>query len=483
MEYVEGRLLKDIVAEGPLDPDEAVRVTEGILTALEYSHRAGVVHRDIKPGNVMLTHSGQVKVMDFGIARAISDSAATVAQTTAILGTAQYFSPEQARGETVDARTDLYSTGVMLFELLTGRAAVPRRLARRGRLPARQRAARPAEHDQPGGVSPALDAVVLHALAKDRFDRFQSAAEFRDDLEAAGAGRAPARRPHARRRRLHALRRQPALAPPAARPRCKELAVRRHGSTPPHADPPAGRLDLGGHRARRPSSSWPSSSGWSNLTPPTVDNAAVVTVPNLVGVVLRQRRGRARRPRPRPPSAPTSASETVDDGDIISTDPDPGTSVPKDAAVTRHRVVRARAGASRCRPWRVDRRRRGQRSPTPARRGLSRAPTTRPTVPAGSVISSDPAAARASTLGQHGRPRGLERHRAAARRDPAAVRRGDSRPRATSSASPVTPQRRPRLHRRARCRGSVRPAGRRAAAQHRRAERLPGRLRTGHAVA
>jgi serine/threonine protein kinase len=121
MEHVEGRLLKDMVREGPLDPAEAVRITQGILTALEYSHRAGVVHRDIKPGNVMVTHTGQVKVMDFGIARAISDSSATVAQTTAILGTAQYFSPEQARGETVDSRSDLYSTGVLLFELLTGR--------------------------------------------------------------------------------------------------------------------------------------------------------------------------------------------------------------------------------------------------------------------------------------------------------------------------------------------------------------------------
>ncbi len=121
MEFVEGRPLNEIVAEGPVVPDEAARIVEGILTALEFSHRAGVVHRDIKPANVMITHSGQVKVMDFGIARAITDTSATVAQTTSILGTASYFSPEQARGETVDARTDLYSTGIVLFELLTGR--------------------------------------------------------------------------------------------------------------------------------------------------------------------------------------------------------------------------------------------------------------------------------------------------------------------------------------------------------------------------
>ncbi|HEY8590631.1 MAG TPA: protein kinase, partial [Naasia sp.] len=121
MEYVDGKLLKDIIGMGPLEPAEAVHIVDGILTALEYSHRAGVVHRDIKPGNIMITRTGQVKVMDFGIARAVSDSSATVAQTTAILGTAAYFSPEQARGESVDARTDLYSTGLVLFEMLTGR--------------------------------------------------------------------------------------------------------------------------------------------------------------------------------------------------------------------------------------------------------------------------------------------------------------------------------------------------------------------------
>lgn len=196
MEYVEGRLLKDIIAEGPVPAKEAVRITEGILTALEYSHRAGVVHRDIKPGNVMLTHTGQVKVMDFGIARAISDSAATVAQTTAILGTAQYFSPEQARGETVDARSDLYSTGVVLFELLTGRPPF------RGDSPVAVAYQHVSEPPVPPSVlnpsvSPALDAVTLHALAKNRFDRFQSASEFRADVVDAGAGHLPARRtPH-----------------------------------------------------------------------------------------------------------------------------------------------------------------------------------------------------------------------------------------------------------------------------------------------
>ena len=194
MEFVDGRLLKDIIREGPIDSVEAVRIIDGVLTALEYSHRAGVVHRDIKPGNIMITKAGQVKVMDFGIARAISDSATTVAQTTAILGTASYFSPEQAKGESVDARTDLYSSGVVLFEMLTGRAPF------RGDTPVAVAYQHVSEAPvKPSSinpkVSPALDTVVLHALAKDRFDRYQSAVEFRNDVETAGAGHIPVRRP------------------------------------------------------------------------------------------------------------------------------------------------------------------------------------------------------------------------------------------------------------------------------------------------
>ncbi len=193
MEYVDGRLLKDIVADGPLEPREAGRIIDGVLTALEYSHRALVVHRDIKPGNIMVTQNGQVKVMDFGIARAVSDNSATVADTSAVLGTAQYFSPEQARGETVDARTDLYSTGVVLFELLTGRPPF------RGERPAAVAYQHISEAPVPPStlnpqVSPALDAVVLHSLSKDKFERFQTASDFRSDLEAAGRGELPTRK-------------------------------------------------------------------------------------------------------------------------------------------------------------------------------------------------------------------------------------------------------------------------------------------------
>ncbi len=193
MEYVDGRLLKDLISDGPLPLDEATRIVEQVLLALEYSHRAGVVHRDIKPGNIMVTKTGQVKVMDFGIARAVSDASATIAQTSAIVGTAQYFSPEQARGEVVDARTDLYSTGVVLFELLTGRPPFS------GRNPVAvayqhiNQAPTPPSAYNPK-VSPALDAVVLRSLVKDRADRYQSASEFRHDVELAASGQVPTRK-------------------------------------------------------------------------------------------------------------------------------------------------------------------------------------------------------------------------------------------------------------------------------------------------
>ncbi|WP_435080448.1 Stk1 family PASTA domain-containing Ser/Thr kinase [Clavibacter michiganensis] len=187
MERVEGRLLKDVITDGPLDPDEAVRVMGQVLTALEYSHRAGVVHRDIKPGNIMVTPTGQVKVMDFGIARAVSDTSATIAQTTAILGTARYFSPEQAKGESVDARTDLYSAGVVLFEMLTGQA--PFRADTAVAVAYQHVSETPvAPSTVQDAVSPPLDQVVLHAMAKDRYARFQTAGDFRTDLDRAAAG-------------------------------------------------------------------------------------------------------------------------------------------------------------------------------------------------------------------------------------------------------------------------------------------------------
>lgn len=193
MELVHGRLLKEIIAAGQVPVEDAVRYVDGILEALEYSHRAGVVHRDIKPGNVMVTDAGQVKVMDFGIARAVSDSSSTVAETTAIIGTAAYFSPEQAKGEPVDARADVYSTGVVLYELLAGRPPF------RGETPV----AVAYQHVSETPVAPSelrdsvprsLDAVALRALAKDPFQRYQDAASFREALDATVDGKLPSKR-------------------------------------------------------------------------------------------------------------------------------------------------------------------------------------------------------------------------------------------------------------------------------------------------
>ncbi len=193
MELVHGALLKDIIAQGPVPVTDAVRYVDGILEALEYSHRAGVVHRDIKPGNVMVTDAGQVKVMDFGIARAVSDSSSTVAETTAILGTAAYFSPEQAKGEPVDARADLYSAGVVLYELLAGRQPF------RGESPVAVAYQHVSEAPLPPSeindtVPRSLDAVALRALAKDPFQRYQDAASFREALDATVDGRSPSKK-------------------------------------------------------------------------------------------------------------------------------------------------------------------------------------------------------------------------------------------------------------------------------------------------
>jgi len=189
MEYVEGRTLRDVLNEVTvMEPDEAARVTEGVLDALSYSHRMGIVHRDIKPANVMLTPAGQVKVMDFGIARAIADTAATMTQTQSVIGTAQYLSPEQAQGNSVDARSDLYSAGCLLYELLTGRTPFigdsPVSIAYQhvGQAPEPPSVYKP-------GLSSDLDAVVLHALVKDRDARYQDATAFRSDLAAARSGR------------------------------------------------------------------------------------------------------------------------------------------------------------------------------------------------------------------------------------------------------------------------------------------------------
>lgn len=187
MELVKGRLLRELIHQGGLDIARATKFVIGILNALEVSHRSGVIHRDIKPANVMVTENDAVKVMDFGIARAVSDNSATQASTGGIVGTAQYFSPEQARGEAVDARTDLYSTGVILYELLSGRPPFTGESAVSIAYQHVSEQAPPPSDFNPQ-VTPELNAVVMRAMAKDRDDRFQSAEEFRENLMAALAG-------------------------------------------------------------------------------------------------------------------------------------------------------------------------------------------------------------------------------------------------------------------------------------------------------
>ena len=184
MEYVDGSTLRELLHSGrKLLPERTLEMTIGILQALEYSHRSGIVHRDIKPANVMLTRNGQVKVMDFGIARAMGDSGMTMTQTSAVIGTAQYLSPEQAKGEQVDARSDLYSSGCLLYELLTVRPPFI------GDSPVAVAYQHVREEPQPPSVfdpeiTPEMDAIVLKALVKDPDYRYQSADEMRIDIEA-----------------------------------------------------------------------------------------------------------------------------------------------------------------------------------------------------------------------------------------------------------------------------------------------------------
>jgi serine/threonine-protein kinase len=189
MEFVNGRTLKEVLgAEGRLMPRRALEIVADICSALEFSHRHGIIHRDIKPGNVMLTQTGQVKVMDFGIARALASGASTMTQTSAVIGTAQYLSPEQARGEAVDARSDVYATGCVIYELLCGHPPFvgdnPVSVAYQH---VREDPRSPSESNR--DVTPAIDAIVLKALAKNPANRYQSAGEMRADLLRAAAGR------------------------------------------------------------------------------------------------------------------------------------------------------------------------------------------------------------------------------------------------------------------------------------------------------
>ncbi|MGP4113807.1 Stk1 family PASTA domain-containing Ser/Thr kinase [Streptomyces sp. 4N509B] len=192
MEYVEGATLRQrLTGSGSPPPERALEICSGVLRALAYSHARGIVHRDIKPANIMLTDAGEVKVMDFGIARATGRVGITMEHPTSVLGTAEYLSPEQARGETVDARSDLYSTGCLLNELLTGRPPFtgdsPVAVAYQH---VNEAPAPPSSHapDIAPGLREAVDAIVLRALAKDPDERYATADAMRHDLHAALTG-------------------------------------------------------------------------------------------------------------------------------------------------------------------------------------------------------------------------------------------------------------------------------------------------------
>ncbi len=351
MEHVAGRTLRDLLAEHHhLDVDFALEITAGVLSALEYSHRIGIVHRDIKPANVMLTPTGDVKVMDFGIARAMADASSTMTQTQAVIGTAQYLSPEQARGEQVDTRSDLYSAGCLLFELLTGR---PPFVADSPVAVAYQHVREPAPPPSQfiPGIPESVDRITLHSLAKGREERYQSAAEFRADVEAARGGRqvmasvpAAATTQYVPAPDTGATR----ALPPAAAAAGGLLGQTAAGGYPPAYDdpenyrrrdrqPPPSRRGpiiagiaivviaaLAGFFLIRLLGGGGSSGASSNLTFPDVRGQALpVALDTLTKAGFTTK-----------PTQVDRASSTVDDGKVIDTDPAAGQSVAKTVQIT-----------------------------------------------------------------------------------------------------------------------------------------------------
>ena len=324
MEYVEGHTVRDLLRDGSALPiDEAIEITTGVLAALEYSHHASIVHRDIKPGNVMLTPTGDVKVMDFGIARAMADASATMTQTQAVIGTAQYLSPEQARGEVVDTRSDLYSTGCLLYELLTGRPPFEGDSAVSVAYQHVSEAPQPPSVIAPD-VPEALDRIVMKALTKDRDERYSTAAEFRADLEAAarnGVVTAPA---------IGALA-APAAAAAAAEP---TQVLGAGGQAPAEAEPPA--LDnMEAAEEEEPKSNkalvWIlviigllTAVGIALLVWDRGDDVETVTVPDLTGMDEQQVTEELRTVGLQPDFSYESHEE-IDEGIAISWDPDTGT--------------------------------------------------------------------------------------------------------------------------------------------------------------
>jgi eukaryotic-like serine/threonine-protein kinase len=330
MEFVDGRTLRDLLRDDRrLLPERAAEITDGVLRALDYSHRNGIVHRDIKPGNVMLTRSGDVKVMDFGIARAVSDAQLTMTQTAQVIGTAQYLSPEQARGERVDARSDLYSAGCLLYELLTGRppftgdspVAIAYQHVKEDPVP-------------PSRVDPEVpawaDAIVLKAMQKDPGDRYQSAGEMRNDIQRALSGA-----------QLAAPMSTQTYGPGTRRMGAATQTVGRTSAIPPYSYGPEQTGGLDGDRPKR--KVWP----WVTIAVVIVVLIAAIlglklltgsgngtAVPNVVGLPLKNAETSITSHGFVVGKISNQASSTVPKQDVISTSPSFGSNASKGSSIS-----------------------------------------------------------------------------------------------------------------------------------------------------
>ena len=238
MEYIDGKILRKLMDAGPFEPKVAVHIAIGILDALAESHQAGIIHRDIKPGNVMITQSGVVKVCDFGIAQAIEDP---TNDPSAIVGTAQYFSPEQAKGEIIDGRSDLYSTAVVLFEMVTGSplfsgdTSVSIAFQHVTQTAPRARSRRPE-------LSPEFDMIIAKGLEKDRSARYRTAADFASALRSitnlVGGGRAD------RAATAPVTAPEPVAGPPALTAAVTAPRITVESSSTPNPEPGGDTMDL-----------------------------------------------------------------------------------------------------------------------------------------------------------------------------------------------------------------------------------------------
>jgi len=335
MEYVDGDTLRDILKkEGPLPPKRAMEIVADVCAALDFSHRHGIVHRDIKPANVMLNRAGAVKVMDFGIARSVADGQATMTATAAVIGTAQYLSPEQARGEAVDARSDVYATGCVLYELLcgappfTGDSPVAIAYQHVREVP------RPPSETKPG-LPKEMDAIVLKALNKNPLNRYQTAAEMRSDLVRALSGQA--------------IQATPLMSEDERTELMRAAPVRVGGASPPLLAPPARANpddDWEPEEADRSKRVWGfigigvlcvallAGAIWLTLrvisAPPP---AALVAVPELSGMSLEEATAKLRDSRLTLGTVTPSESTDANKDKVVNQRPSSQTQVAQDSAV------------------------------------------------------------------------------------------------------------------------------------------------------